>query len=292
MKLLYKFNLVFILVGAIGSAGAGLVARDMLQQQARDEVLNTGRLLIDTALAVRGYTSGQITNLLQTQLEQQFHPQAVPSYSATEVHKALSVRYPDYSYKEATINPTNLRDKAEGWEVDIVQKFKQEPELKEYVGVRESPSTGRALYVARPLRVGSAACLVCHSSVEAAPKSLVEKYGPANGFGWQLNEVVGAQVVQVPMELPLKRADAALRLLLTSLLGVFVAVGLVLNLMIWWFVVRPVTRLATLADRVSQGDLDAPPFDDRARDEIGTLAAAFARMRTSVTKAMKLLEQG
>ena len=38
---------------------------------------------------------------------------------------------------------------------------------------------------------------------------MVKLYGPANGFGWKLNEVVGAQVVSVPMALPAQNAQRA-----------------------------------------------------------------------------------
>jgi protein-histidine pros-kinase len=72
--------------------------------------------------------------------------------------------------------------------------------------------------------------------------------------------------------------------------GVFVVVGIVLNLMVWMLVVRPVTRLSALADRVSQGDLDAPEFKTSGRDEIATLSDSFSRMRASVVQAMKLLD--
>jgi methyl-accepting chemotaxis protein len=114
--------------------------------------------------------------------------------------------------------------------------------------------------VARPLRITNPACLQCHSSVEAAPKTMVDKYGPANGFGWQPERVIGAQVVSVPMSVPLARAEQSFNVFIGSLVGVFVVVGIVLNLMIWLVVVRPVTRLSELADRVSQGDLNAPEF--------------------------------
>ena len=82
----------------------------------------------------------------------------------------------------------------------------------------------------------------------------------------------------------------ALTLAIGSLVGVFVVVGIVLNLMIWLVVVRPVTRLSELADKVSQGDLNAAEFQTKSRDEIGTLAESFSRMRTSVVQAMKMLE--
>ena len=289
MKLLLKFNLIFILVMALGVAVSGFISRNLLQTQAQQEVTAIGRLLIEQATAVRGYTSGQITKLLETQMKYEFLPQSIPSYSATEVLATLQKKYPEYAYKEATLNPTNPRDRATGWEVDIVNSFRNDAELKELVGQRDTP-TGRSLYISRPLRITNPACLVCHSSVEAAPKTMVDKYGPANGFGWQLNEVIGAQVVSVPMTLPLQRAEDNFRLFIGSLVGVFVVVGLVLNLMIWLVVVRPVTQLAALADRVSQGELDAPDFIARSKDEIGALAESFARMKASVVQAMKMLD--
>jgi len=201
----------------------------------------------------------------------------------------VRAKHPEYGYKEATLNPTNPRDRAAGWEVDIVGAFRNNAELKEFVGQRDTP-TGPSLYVSRPLRITNPACLQCHSSVEAAPKTMIDKYGSANGFGWQLNEVIGAQIVSVPMTIPLQRADQSFKFFMAALIGVFVVVGAVLNLMIWLFVVRPVTMLSELANRVSQGDLEAPEFTVGGRDEIGVLADSFTRMRTSVTQAMKMLE--
>ncbi len=289
MKLLVKFNLIFVVVVALGVTISGVIARNLLQANAREEVLNNARLLMESSLAVRAYTSGQITKLLETQMKYEFLPQAVPSYSATEVQNTLHTKYPAYAYKEATLNPTNPRDRADGWEVDIVNQFRNTADLKEFVGQRDTPA-GPSLYVSRPLRITNPACLQCHSSVEAAPKTMVDKYGPANGFGWNLNEVIGAQIVSVPMDVPLQRAQSSFTVFVGSLVGVFVAVGLVLNLMIWWVVVRPITRLSALADRVSQGDLAAAEFKLDSRDEIGVLAQSFARMRASVVQAMKMLD--
>ncbi|MCK6433948.1 MAG: DUF3365 domain-containing protein [Aquabacterium sp.] len=289
MKLLVKFNLIYVLVMALGLAVSGTISRDLLQRNAQDEVLNSARQLMENALAVRNYTASQITSLLQTQMKYEFLPQSVPSYSATEVLATLRQKYPEFAYKEATLNPTNPRDRAEGWEVDIVQQFRNNAELKEFVGQRDT-AVGRALFVARPVRITNPACLQCHSSVEAAPKTMVDKYGPANGFGWNLNEVVAAQIMSVPMDVPLKRAEQTFTVFMGALVGVFVALGVVLNAMIWWVVVRPVTRLSALADRVSQGDLEAPEFPAAGRDEIAVLAQSFSRMRASVVQAMKMLE--
>jgi HAMP domain-containing protein len=289
MRLLLKFNLIFLVIFVAGVVGAGKVSYDLLQNNAKEEVLNHARLMLEKASAVRAYTSTQIGPLLETQLKYTFLPQTIPAYSATEVLATLGKTFPDYTYKEATLNPTNPRDRAADWEADIVNRFRTQADKKEFVGEREA-GTGRSLYIARPLRITNPACLTCHSTVEAAPRTLIDKYGTANGFGWQLNEVVAAQVVSVPMAVPLARADQVFKVFMASLVGIFVAIGIVLNLMLYLLVIRPVTRLSKLANRVSLGELNVPEFASRSNDEIGTLAQAFARMRHSLDHAIKMLD--
>jgi protein-histidine pros-kinase len=218
-----------------------------------------------------------------------FLPQTVPAFSATEVLNGLRQKHTEYAYKEAVLNPTNPRNRAVEWETDIVNQFRNNKETTEIVGDRDTP-TGRSFYVARPLRIGAPACLQCHSTVDAAPPTLIERYGPANGFGWQLNEVVGAQIISVPTQVPLARAQQAFKLFMTSTSAVFVVIGVVLNLMLWMLVIRPVTKLSQFADRVSLGELEIPEFKRTSRDEIGVLARSIGRMRTSMVQAMKMLD--
>jgi protein-histidine pros-kinase len=284
-----KFNLVFILFFLVGLAASAYISNELLQRNAREEIVQNARLVMETALATRAYTSTQVGPLLQTQMKYHFLPQSVPAYSATEVFSGLRKKFPEYAYKEATLNPTNPRNRAVEWESDVVHQFRNHPERAEIIGERETPS-GRALYVARPIQIRDGACLACHSTVEAAPKTLLEKYGPANGFGWQLNEIVGAQVVSVPTAVPTQRAHVAFRTFMISLTAVFVFLGVALNLMLLAMVIRPVSRLARLADQVSLGDMDVPDFRARSRDEIGVLAESFNRMKKSLVQAMKMLE--
>jgi protein-histidine pros-kinase len=288
MKLILKFNLVFVAIFLIGLGVAGYVSHQLLQQNAREEALQNARLVMETALATRAYTASQVGPLLETQLKYGFLPQSIPAYSATEVVSGLRKAFGDYTYKEAALNPTNPRDRAVEWEADVVNRFRNGYDRAEIIGERETP-TGRALYIARPIQIKDPSCLACHSTVEAAPKTVVDRYGPANGFGWQLNEIVGAQVVSVPTEVPSQRAAAAYRTFMLSLTGVFVFIGIGLNLMLLAMVIRPVSQLSRLADRVSLGDVDVPDFNARGRDEIGVLAESFNRMKKSVVQAMKLL---
>jgi HAMP domain-containing protein len=288
VKLLLKFNLVFITLFALSIAASGYISWQLLQKNAREEIAENARFMMSVALAVRSYTNSQIKPLLKTQMIYSFLPQSVPAYSATEVLNELRKKYPNYIYKEALLNPTNPRDRAVDWETDIVNQFRNGPE-KELLGVRESPA-GSSLFFARPLTITDRACLECHSTVDVAPKPMVDVYGPANGFGWNFKETVGAQVVQVPTDVPLARANEAFRAFMGSLVGVLAGIGVILNILLWWMFIRPVTRLSALADRISLGELEAPDLKIRSHDEIRTLADSLARLRKSLAQAMKMLE--
>ncbi|HET8877796.1 MAG TPA: DUF3365 domain-containing protein [Casimicrobiaceae bacterium] len=289
MKLIWKFNLVLLGIFVLGFAISGYVSYKVLQANAREEIVQNARLMMEAALSSRTYTNTQVKPLLETQLKYAFLPQTVPAYAATEVFNEMRKKHPDYGYKEATLNPTNPRDRASDWEADIVNAFRASHDNIEMVGERDTP-TGRALYLARPIQITSGACLVCHSTIEVAPKTMIDQYGSANGFGWKMNEVIGAQVVSVPMSVPIKRADETFRTFMLSLAGVFVVTFVLLNAMLHVMVIRRVTRLSAIADQVSLGNLDAGEFRTRSRDEIGVLTDALARMKVSLVQAMKMLE--
>jgi len=288
MKLQVKFSLIFLLVFGVQLGIVGYVCNGFLQSSAREQVINQARLMMASSLATRTYTENQIKPLIRHS-EFVFHPQMVPAYAATEHFNYLRKEYPEYSYKEATLNPTNPRDRAVDWEADVVEIFRNNPDKQNFTGERDTP-TGRALYMARPLRV-SAQCLVCHSTPAAAPASLVKTYGTANGFGWKDNEIVGAQIVSVPMALPVGMANAAFRQLMTSLMLIAIVVLLVLNVALNLVVVRPVRRFSVMADEISKGNLDLAELPASGNDEISTLAQAFNRMHRSLARAMKKLDQ-
>ncbi|MFI5445646.1 DUF3365 domain-containing protein [Polaromonas sp. UC242_47] len=291
MGLRLKFNLVLIVVFLAGFAAVGFVSRELLQENAREEVLRNARLMMDTALSVRSYTVEQVKPHLDKELEDLFLPQSVPAYAATETLNQLQKKYRDYGYKEATLNPTNPRNRATDWEADIVQQFRHNAESKELVSERVG-GTGRTLYIAKPIQISNAACLQCHSVPAAAPASMLRIYGDANGFGWKHNEIIGAQVVTVPMDIPILNADRAFKTFMASLAGVFAVVFIALNLMLSWLIVRPIRRMSQAADKVSTGDFDVPEFSDAGRDEVAVLGSSFNRMRRSLEKAMQMIERG
>ena len=288
MRLLLKFNLVLLLVFAVGLVTTGLICRRLLRQNAQAEIMENARIMMEAAIAVRTYTATQIKPLLETQMKYSFLPQSVPAYSANAYFSQLQKAFPAYAYKEATLNPTNPVNRATDWEADLIQEFRKVHEKTEIIGERDTPN-GRTLYMARPLKVSSPACLTCHDTVEGAPRTMVERYGDANGFGWKLNDIVTAQIVSVPMQLAVQRANGVFSTFMISLAVVFLLGLVAINLLLIFLVIRPVNQLSTMASSVSLGNSDITEFPVMGQDEIAELSLSFNRMGRSLAEAMKLL---
>jgi protein-histidine pros-kinase len=290
MGLRTKFNIVLTLVFAAGIGVSAWVSHELLQRNAKQEVLRNAGLMMEAALSIRGYTVSQVKPHLDYALAEKFLPQTVPAYAATETFNSLRKKYPDYSYKEATLNPTNPRNRAVEWEADVVNAFRNQADLKEFTGERMT-ATGPMLYLARPIQIKDAACLACHSVPSAAPASMVKLYGENNGFGWKHQEIIGAQMISVPMELAIRNANNAFITFMGSLAAIFVVTFVVLNVMLTFMILKPISRMARAADKVSTGDFNVPEFSSKGSDEISGLGTSFNRMRRSLQKAMKLIER-
>lgn len=290
MTLGAKFNAILLVVFTVGFAGVAVVVRGQLDEHARKASLETAGLMMDSALSIRKYTSDQIRPLLSKDLDKVFHPQTVPAYSAVEMFNSLRKNNPAFSYKEATLNPSNPRDRATDWEADIVSDFRNNPTATQRVGERVS-ATGPSLFVARPIRVTSETCLQCHGTPQQLPKSVKEKYGDQQGLGWKMDEIVGAQIASVPTKFANDRADRQYATFLGLLLAVFAGVMIVLNVLLSRMVIGPIKRIAQTADQVSTGDMTAAEIPAGGADEISTLAASFNRMTRSLRKAMEMIDR-
>ena len=296
-----KFNLIFIPILALCLGGVGYIAQQMLMQAARQQVEQNARLIMETALSSRTYTTKQVAPLLlqknfqlQTAvaelrktieevpksidqniptdlrvsvkkgfalgqqhalaaleqfltsikgksdqlLDNDFHPQSVPAFAATEIFGYLREKFPNYFYKEATLNPTNPRDRATDWETDVVNQFRGDAGQAEITATRDTPS-GESLFLARPIKVNNVSCLECHSTTDKAPVEMIKLYGTANGFGWKMDDIIGAQIVSLPMSVPFQLAEGAFRMLLMWLAGAFLVILLFANILVALLSRRP-----------------------------------------------------
>jgi len=288
MSLLVRLNVALGIVFLCAAFIAGYACWAILEANGRREVLAEAGLMMDSAVAIRAYTAAEVLPLLEPQMRESFPPQSVPFYAATQNFLKLRERHPDFTYKEATLNPTNPRDRAADWEADIIQRFRNDPHANEVFGDRETPM-GKSLYLARPIRE-EPPCATCHSMPSAAPPTRVARDGRDNGFGWLDNEIVGAQVISVPYANATANAERAFRGLMIALLATFAVTFGVVNMLLYSLAVRPVRRIVHIADRLSVGDMSAADFPLEGPREITSLGRSFNRMRTSLDKALRLLE--
>ena len=290
MGLRFKYNLVLVLACLLGIGAATGLSYWVVRDSSVEEIEQEIGLLRSSALAVRSYTLNSIDPLLSDDSDILFFPESVTSYAAQAVFANFRKDFPQYAYKEAALNPTNPADLPTPLEASLIEQFRADPSLERLSTVVENDD-GRFLTVAFPLVVKQEGCLRCHSTPEVAPPAMVDLYGPVNGFGWQLGETIGAQVISAPMSLADDRAKETVVILVAALSIAFLLVLIVTNGMLSRIVLRPVARMSTVAEKVSMGDFSVPEYAKPGKDEISSLSSSFNRMRRSLERAMKMIDE-
>ena len=291
-QLRQKFTAILLSILILGLSAIAIAMGFILKTDTENQITSQALILMETMNSVREYTSTQVKPELIDRSEIEFLPETIPAYSAREVFETLrqnNPEYRDFFYKEATLNPSNLRDRADQFEKGVVERFIRDPDLKEITDFRPA-SGGKLFFIARPIQITKESCLRCHSTPDIAPSSVVERYGTKNGFGWQLNEIVGAQIISVPAQKVMSQQRQSLVVIMAIISGVFVLVILLVNYLLDQNVIKPLKRIVRVAEEVSVGNLDAD-FEELSKDEIGSLAEAFRRMKLSLAMAMNRLSK-
>ena len=289
MGLRLKFNIILALTLVFGLIASSIIFWQVAEKNAQEQLHSQISVLRAQALAVRKYTSEEIKPLLADQSDVQFLPQTVPSFSAQTAFSNFRDRFPNFFYKEAALNPTNPSDKAVDWEERMIKQLRANTSLKELIDIRSTPQ-GDRYTVAFPLQIKSEGCLGCHSTPDRAPRSMVSLYGDKNGFGWKMNEIIGAQIFSVPLSVSRTQIWNNLVVLMGSMSAIFLVVMILLNVLLSRLVITPVTQMSRIAEAVSMGDDTQPEYALQTADEIGSLSRSFNRMRRSLDNAMKMLE--
>ncbi|MBW4536091.1 MAG: DUF3365 domain-containing protein [Pleurocapsa minor HA4230-MV1] len=291
LKLGFKLNILLAIILLSLTIAMGLVLSRTLQNYAEQVIVDEASMLMATMNSVRNYTDTQVNPELSARLEteQIFLPQTVPAYSAREVfeHLRSEEQYNQFFYKEATLNPTNLRDKADEFEAEIIQSFK-DTSTKQKQGFRSIPG-GEIFYIAHPLKIEKESCLRCHSTPNIAPASLITSYGSDNGFGWKLNEIVGAQIISVPSSQVFDEARQLRYLLIGKVVIFLLLASILLNLFLKFAITDPLKKMSYSSKQLSMGDMEIE-FEQKTNDEIGILAASLNRLKVSLKMAMEMLE--
>lgn len=288
MGLRIKFNASVIVMFLIGLGVAAAFAWRVTRSDAYAELVHQAELVAAQAAAIRGYTINEVQPLLAEHGHGPFLPQSIPAFAATLTLRDFARQFPGYAYKEAALNPTNPADLATADEAAIIDRFRGNAALTNIISTHDSP-TGKMLSIFRPIRIADKECLVCHSTPAAAPATMIEVYGTQHGFGWNLNEVIGAQAVSVTMDGALQRADQRFYWFVVSLSAIFAAVLLLMNSLLYFMVVRPAKTMSVLAAEVARNGMVSSEFLISGRDELSCLGRSLNHMCRSL--AVNLSEE-
>ncbi len=294
LTLATKLTTLLLIIFIGGITLSSIAFANLLNYQAEIAVKSRARFIFQNINAIRQYTTDEVQPVLERRLgEDEFALQAIPSYSTRKVFVTLQKQdeaYKNFFYKDAMLNPTNSQDQADNFETTIVQKFQQANNLKNTTSGYRWINGEKYFYTASPLAITDLNCLRCHSNPDVAPKKMIKRYGTEHGFGWKLNEINGAQIVSVPANIILVRANQALILAIGIITLVFAIAIYVANLWLKRYVIQPIKRVVRVAEAVSTGDFDAE-FEKVSNDEIGSLVEAFTRMKLSLVMAIQSFEE-
>lgn len=291
--------MVAVFMGGIIFSGA--VYYNILHRNAENEINTQANLLISTVDAIRKYNADRVTPLLKEQSEEKMLIEAIPSVAMVKVFdiftNAIQDKYGEYSYRNAMINPTNIKDKATENEIKIIEKLSEQYKPKGtniaegYLTMNEK--NNRYFYTARPIIIqkSQTSCLSCHTSLKESPQSLQALYQKGvytgnNGFGWELDKVIGTKIIYVPADKVDKIAKQNFLIILGTFMAIFAISISLVNLWLKQHIVRPLNHITQVAESVSLGDMDAN-FENESKDEIGRLADAFRRVKTTLEISIK-----
>jgi hypothetical protein len=281
--LIRRILLVILIASLTIGSGSFYV---VLRQRAIETASNDARLLLTAALAVSSYTDDEVVRPMEKLPPAQFYKQEVPFYASKAVFSRFTKTYPDHIFREPALNPTNPDDRPTPHEVELTERFREDPSLKEIQGIRHAID-GTYFYLARPIRVDSEQCLACHSTPARAPTSMIAEYGTSNGFGWSLHDTVGILELSVPITAELRGTTELAATLAGGLLVVFLITYLGLTTALGSALVTPLRHLAEAADAASRTTDEHMALPESGTWELRQLSGAIARLNLSLRKALR-----
>jgi len=118
---------------------------------------------------------------------------------------------------------------------------------------------------------------------------MVAKYGPNNGFGWHVGEIVGVQLLTVPVTQQFRSTLELVSILIGGLALIFAIAYFALTAAMEASVAGPLEKLARAADDGSRSSVTTPELPSAGAREIRVLADAIQRLRVSLVKALSQL---
>ena len=288
MSIRIRFLVLIGVLSLLATVGIAFASYQFSKNNALEEAKSKGNLVFDYLDSSRLYFKNhQRPKAFEIMPRGQFIPELISGFTLTrgvadEFHK----KNPDYTFKQATIDPLHLDNKADKGDLEIIDTFKKDQSKTFDEGVVSR--NGQPYYFfAKPIKIDSPKCLRCHGDPANAPPEQIEAYGSEHGYNWKVGDIASAYIVYVPLQKAIDQAKrSAMKLVLIGAGGI-----LVMMLVLWMFfsmyVIKPVTMLEKRATEISLGKNLSEAIVTPSNDEIGSLARSVDRLRISVEKMLQ-----
>jgi len=287
MSIRVRFIVVIGVLSLVASLALAYSSYKFSVKNAMEDAKTQGAIVFNMIDSSRLYFKHSQRPLVAELVEEdRFYPEIMSGFVMTRgVWEIFEKRFPGYKFKQATIDPLYLPNKADGDELKLIKMFGENKATKNSEGIM-TKNGQRFYYFARPIAV-TEGCLRCHGTPEEAPKDQVEIYGTETGYDWRKGEIVSTSIVYVPLQ----RAMTAAKKSATSLFIMGAAGIIVLMGVIWYFlssgVVTPLAKLQRKTTQISLGKELDEDIGVSSKDEIGDLAKAIDRLRISTAKLLE-----
>ncbi len=278
-----RFNmsllLLYVLSIAVSAPAIYYFTRTEVFAQANSEL----RLLGDLVKSVKGYIGKDMRPWFIE--NKQFHSAGFSGIVAVSLiakhFKGLQDRY---AIRNVSDNPLNPANSPEPFERDLLEEFRADRGLTNLQ--TEGELGGQPMLVASAPIVSQPGCLQCHGDPEKVHTEITAQYGQTSGYHYKDKDIVGIELVGVPIEdvnaLAMQRSLVAVGLLTALFALIFVTI----NILVRRNLISPILEITSAAHAVVKGDLDRS-LDIQRNDEIGDLARSVELLRRSFSQVMK-----
>ncbi len=289
LSLKKKFTVIMLIVGFAANLTVAAGAFYYIQKFKKDELMHEAKMVLFAEKAARDYDSGSLRPAVMKATDKFVIQAESATFLALGVAKLIKKFLPHYTYSEPTLNPLNLKNKANSFQEKIIDRFKSSPFLKSVSGYHTFSGLSY-FYVMKPV-VAKQGCMVCHgnpSNPSPITAAVVKRYGDTHGWHWKVGTVVGALSVWVPTKYLDQAAIKDSILIGIAIFALPFLAFLIALLFIDKVIINPIHDMAKLAEDVSVGKSNED-FKAKGNDEIGALAKSFNRLKKSYLKAVQLL---
>jgi signal transduction histidine kinase len=276
-KLTAKLLALTAIVAVLASFSLFYSVRSAAERHVNEIVEHQASMALSFDLAIRHYIAEHVRpvmhNLLGTQA---FQLETMStSYAARSIFDEVRKDFPDYIIKFSSDNPRNPSNQAGAEELAIIDCFNANPDLERWQGI--IAIDGKRYLAKFSARRMEQSCLLCHGDPKDAPASLLEQYGATAGFHRPPGQVIGLDMVAIPVgrisEIIKSASIASFAVGSLGLCCFFLALGLITKILV-------INRLTTIAKHFKKAAIQddyalSEPIEVQGNDEISDLATSF-----------------